>query len=312
MNIKQKNFVSAVVYVHDAANVIERFLETLYGVLNANFEKFEVICVDDASMDNSKSIIKKFANKSAGGMLSIVNMSYYQGVEAAMRAGIDLAIGDFVFEFDEVEIDYEADMIMQVYNRSLQGFDVVSCGKGNLHMSSNIFYSIYNRHSSTQYALKSETFRIISRRGINRVQSMSVNMPYRKAVYSNCGLKIDHINYKPTDNNAAKAQRLKNPHDTALTALILFTNVAYKISLVFTLVMMIATLISVGYAVTVYLMGNPVAGYTTTMILISGGFFAIFAVLVVIIKYLSVLLGLVFNKQRYVIEGIEKITNGSE
>ena len=312
MSFKQKNFISIVVYIHNVEYLIDNFLETLYRMMDDNFEKYEIICVNDGSTDNSKEVIKTHAGKTSSCMLSIVNMSYYQGIEASMRAGIDLAIGDFVFEFDEIVLDFDPNLIMEVYNRSLQGYDIVSCGKGNFRTSSKLFYSIYNRNSGTPYALRSETFRIISRRGINRVQSMSVNIPYRKAMYSNCGLSLDYLLYQPINTGAEQRQkqkqRLKDPYDMAITSLILFTNIAYKMSLFFSIVMMLATLGSLAYVVVVYLTGNPVAGYTTMMILMSGAFFALFAILAMVIKYLSVILGLVFHKQRYLIESIEKIT----
>jgi len=190
----------------------------------------------------------------------------------------------------------------------LQGYDIVSCGKGNFRASSKLFYSIYNHHSGTQYMLKSETFHIISRRGINRVQSMCVNIPYRKALYYNCGLKLDYIYYKPINTDAKQVQRLKKPYDTALTSLILFTDIAYKVSLFFAFAMMLAMLGSLAYVVMIYLAGNPVAGYTTMMVLMSGAFFVLFAILGIVIKYLSVILELVFRKQYHMIEGIEKIT----
>jgi len=308
MIIKQKKFVSAVVYTYSAEETIESFLRMLYGVMDNNFEKFEIICVNDASPDKSKNVINKLAGEFSNCMLSVVNMSYYHGVEASMQAGVDLAIGDFVFEFDSAAADYAPDLIMQVYNRSLQGFDIVSCGKNNTRATSKLFYSVYNRHSGTQYPLKTETFRILSRRAINRVHSMSLNLPYRKALYANCGLKVDLIPYKAISAGKKHKPALKNPSDTAFTALILFTNVAYKLTLIFTFIMMIATLGSLGYVVAVYLLGNPVEGYTTMMCLMSGAFFALFAVLAMVVKYLSVILNLIFNKQRYVIESIEKIT----
>ena len=225
-----------------------------------------------------------------------------------MQAGVDLAIGDFVFEFDSTIMDYDPDLIMRIYDHALHGFDIVSCGRERMRTSSKLFYSVYNRHSGTQYMLKSESFRILSRRAINRVHSMSVHLPYRKALYSNCGLKADHIHYKkPSQSRAGRLQTLKNPHDTALTTLILFTNVAYKITLWFSLLAMLVTLGTVGYVVAIYFTGTPVEGYTTMMLLMSGAFFAVFAVLSVVIKYLSVLCGLVFNKQRYVIESVDKL-----
>ena len=305
--MKHKNFVSAVVYVCNAEREIAGFLKMLYGVLDAGFENFEIICANDASSDGSKHIIKNLAGDFAGCMLSVVNMGYYHGVESAMPAGVDLAIGDFVFEFDSPAADYPPELIMQAYGRLLQGFDIVSCGGGRGRAASSIFYALYNRHSGTRHKLRGEAFRVISRRAINRVHSMSASLPYRKALYANCGLKADYISYEPERARGKQARTLKSPHDTALTSLILFTNVAYKLTLSLTVIMMFATLGAIIYVTAVYLLGNPVEGYTTMMLFMAGAFFALFAVLSVIIKYLSVISGLIFNRQRYLIESVEKI-----
>jgi len=159
MSIKQKTFISAVIYICNAETVIENFLKTLYGVLYEHFEKFEIICANDASTDATTDIIRKLAGSFNNCTLSILNMSYYQGVEAAMHAGVDLAIGDFVFEFDSTAMDYDPELIIRVYERSLHGFDIVSCGRERIRALSKLFYSLYNRHSGTQNKLKSETFR---------------------------------------------------------------------------------------------------------------------------------------------------------
>ena len=43
MENKEKNFISAVIYVHNAANRIERFLTTVINELETNFEHSEII-----------------------------------------------------------------------------------------------------------------------------------------------------------------------------------------------------------------------------------------------------------------------------
>lgn len=55
---KEKNFVSAVVYVHNAGERLDRFLAMVTSVLEANFEHAEIICVNDASTDNSVDVIR--------------------------------------------------------------------------------------------------------------------------------------------------------------------------------------------------------------------------------------------------------------
>lgn len=308
---KEKNFISAVVYVHNNQDTIDYFLKKISEVLADNFEKFEIICVNDDSTDESINIIKTASNALSGCVLSIVNMSFYQGKEAAMNAGTDLAIGDFVFEFDNSIVDYDLSMVMDVYNHSIKGHDIVAASNSEKRLTSNLFYILFNRGANTQYKLGSETFRILSRRAINRIHGMSKTIPYRKALYANCGLKFDTLKYEPIKIHMIShtKQQHRMRQDTALSTLILFTDIAYKLSIYMTGLMMLATLGGGIYTVVVFISKRPVAGYTTTMLILSGSFFGVFAILAIIIKYLSILVDLVFKKQKYILESIEKISN---
>lgn len=307
---KEKNFISAVVYTHNSGDTIDTFLSEIHGVLAENYEKFEIICVNDASEDNTVEMIKKAGRSISDCVLSIINMSYYQGVEISMNAGVDLAIGDFVFEFDTTLRDYDLALIRKIYDRSLTGYDIVSAGNSKRRFSSRLFYNIYNRNSGTHNKLTTESFRILSRRAINRVHSMSKTLPYRKALYSNCGLKIDTVLYDSCESHNIRRtkQQKKLREKTAIDTLILFTDIAYKVSIGFTLLMMAATVITGIYVITVFALGQPVPGFTPTMLVMTGSFFGVFAILAIIIKYLSLLVDLVFKRQKYIIESIEKIT----
>ena len=59
-------------------------------------------------------------------MVNVVHMSFFQGLESAMNAGRDIAIGDFVYEFDDIFVDYEPELIMEVYREMLCGNDIVA------------------------------------------------------------------------------------------------------------------------------------------------------------------------------------------
>lgn len=69
INSKEKNFVSAVVYVHNNENKIEGFLKAINEVLKENFKEYEIICVNDGSIDNSEKIIKNTAKSIEGDVL---------------------------------------------------------------------------------------------------------------------------------------------------------------------------------------------------------------------------------------------------
>ena len=60
---KEHNFVSAVVYLHNCAGGITSFLSMLQGQLDANFERYEIVCVNDASADDSAEKARSFARE---------------------------------------------------------------------------------------------------------------------------------------------------------------------------------------------------------------------------------------------------------
>ena len=301
---KEKNFISAVIYVYNQEQEIYNFLLNLQNILNKNFEKYEIICVNDASTDGSVDQIKKFvsANKATEGntAVTILNMSFYQGLELSMNAGVDLSIGDFVYEFDTIDSSYSEALIMDVYRRSLSGYDIVSASK--------FFYLLFNKTAHTQYILQTEAFRILSRRGINRVHSISKTIPYRKAVYANCGLKTDVIYYENADfDRKMDRETVHKRKETAVDAIILYTDLAYRVSSTFSMLMILFTAAIGLYTIGIYFGGRPVAGWTTTMLFLAFSFGGIFIILTIIIKYMSIILRLNFNKQKYIIESMEKL-----
>lgn len=308
---KEKNFVSAVIYVHNNEKYIGSFIKEIAAILSDNFEKYEIICVNDHSDDNSVNEIKKVSKKISGS-LSFINMSYYQGIEAAMNAGVDLAIGDFVFEFDNSFMDYPIDTIMKVYYRSLEGYDIVSAAPKIIKKhSSKLFYSIFNKYADTEYKIRTESFRILSRRSINRVHSMSDTIPYRKVFYANCGLKSDTIVYN-NENFGEDKQTVEmrdNRKNMAVNSMMLFTNFAYNFAIILAGIMMLVTVGTAIYTLIVFL-GNskPVEGWTTTMLFLSFAFFGVFAMSAIIIKYLTIIVNLIFKKQKYTIESVEKLS----
>ena len=304
---KEKNFVSAVIYIHNNEGAILAFLAGLCRVMQANFEKYEIICVDDASTDQSVARVRDFSSQSDTAMISIIKMSYYQGLEHSMNAGMDLAIGDFVFEFDRIQLDFDFQLIMQIYRHSLTGFDIVNAApKNGAGFVSKMFYVLYNRYSKQAYKLQTESFRVLSRRGINRVHSLSKTIPYRKAIYANCGLKMDTVYYEPLSKQDRTVS--ENRWNTAINSLILFTDVAYRFASLLAIGMMVITACIGIYALLIYFDRQPVVGWTSMMLLLSGGFFGIFAIAAIVIKYLSILIDLEFRKKNYLIEDIEKLS----
>ena len=228
-----------------------------------------------------------------------------------MNAGVDLSIGDFVFEFDNSILDYDLDEILKVYHTSLNGYDIVSATADvKQKWSSTLFYSVFNKFSAENAQITTESFRVLSRRAINRIDSLNKTIPYRKAVYVNCGLKTTNLKYSIVNNQQKNMDKREKNYraDLAIDSLILFTNVGYRISLFLTLTMMVMALGMAVYCLIVYFSSTPIAGWTTTVLFLSAAFFGLFAILTIVIKYLQVLVDLVFKKKQYNFESVEKLT----
>ena len=307
MNNKEKNFVSAVVYLYNEGNNILSYVSGLEETLKNNFEKYEIIVVNDASTDNSVELVKSYVSSQDGAKVTLMNMGFHQGLETSIGAGVDLAIGDFVLEIESAEADYNWNVMMEVYRHSLEGYDIVNaCGKvGKKITAGSIFYKVMNQYANLQYPLTSGSFRIVSRRAINRIHSLATKIPYRKVAYSNCGLKSDIVQYDCIKK--INPRRYANRLELASTSLVLFTDLAFRF--VFTIAVL-ASIITTGlviYGITTFIMNGLINSWTIIVFFICLALSGILTAICIVIRYLSTLVKLNYLKKDYIFESIDKL-----
>jgi dolichol-phosphate mannosyltransferase len=278
----------------------------IYQFISEHFINMEIICVNDASDDNTVKQIHSFAEIYPDCTLSIVHLDHYHGKDYAFSAGVDIAIGDFVFEIDSTFIDYCPGLLLDLYAKALQGFDIVAARpKYTNDFTAKLFYSLFNRFSRINYQLAPETSRVISRRAINRLALLNNTIIYRKAHYSMCGLKIASIVYENKVGKYKKSMAtFVKRQNVAINSFLYFTDIAYKFSSGLLLTMVLSVLICGVYAI---INKQNYVESTIQTILISFGFVGVFLMLTIIIKYVDLILNILFKKQNYLISSIEKI-----
>ena len=296
---KEKNFISAVVYLHNDGVRAVKFFKMLTEQLDAHFEQYELIAVDDACTDDTIPMLRDWA-KDLDKPLTFLHMSLFQRLEPCMNAGLDASIGDYVYEFDTTDVPYPADMIFAAYQTT--GSDIVSVCPSRTSGTSRLFYGVFNANSHSAYRLRTDAFRLVSRRAVNRVHASSEHLPYRKAAYAASGLKMTDLTFEGRimDRGAGRLS-------LAADSLALYTDAGFKLSAGVTLVMMVLALAELVYTLVIFATGHPIEGWTTMMFVLTLGFAGVFAVLAIIVKYLSLLVELIFKKQKYLIESVEKI-----
>ena len=194
VNAKEKNFVSAVVYLHNDGPRGVEFCQAVAAQLDAHFAQYELVAVDDACTGGTVEALRAWAKEQAA-PVTILHMSLYHGLENAMNAGLDAAIGDYVYEFDSTAMPYPAELIWEAYRTALQGSDIVSVCPDSTRRGSGLFYRIFNANAHSPYQLRTDAFRLVTRRAINRVHATSAHLPYRKAAYAASGLKMTDLTF---------------------------------------------------------------------------------------------------------------------
>lgn len=313
MTEKEPKFISVVAYIQNDAGRIRPFLKEIMGKCRESFEKCELILVNDDSTDGSiDEIHGYFKENPADYMVSIVKLGMAQGIESAMNIGRDMTIGDYVYEFDDLHMDYSPEMILEAYQKCLTGSDIVSVsGKYQMRLTSRLFYALYNHFSHGQQPIGPETFRLLSRRAINRIHSTGRYIPYRKAVYMNCGLKISRMQYEVGEGNRRNYRmgRSDERMNLAVDSFIYFTDLLERVSLSICLIFILIALGVIVYTVWSFFMDQHLAaGWVSLMGFLSLGFIGVFGILTIILRYLGVLINLSYRRRHHLIEEIEKLS----
>ncbi len=84
-------FFSFVIPVYNVQEYLRKCLES---VLFQEYTNFEVICINDASSDDSLSILQEYAKVHSN--IIIINKTNNEGLSNARNSGIEIAKGDYI------------------------------------------------------------------------------------------------------------------------------------------------------------------------------------------------------------------------
>lgn len=160
--------ISIVLPVFNEAAGIEHFnLELSNELDKIKSYNFEIIYCDDGSSDDSLNILSRLAN--IDDRIRIISLSKNFGKEIATTAGIELAIGTAIITLDS-DSQHPVELIPKFIDLWQSGSRVVigvrqSSSYGSIfkRFSSYVFYSLFNRFTSTELIPGATDFRLIDR-----------------------------------------------------------------------------------------------------------------------------------------------------
>ena len=116
--------VSVIIPVYNTEKFIEKCLDS---VCNQTLSDIEIICINDASTDNSLEILKHYASQD--NRIQIINFEENKGAALARNTGIDAATGEYIGFVDSDDF-VDLDFYEKLYDKAaVENADAV---KGNI------------------------------------------------------------------------------------------------------------------------------------------------------------------------------------
>lgn len=296
----EQNYISVIIVVNDEKKDIIEKINKINDILKNSFKNSEILIVDNTSKKiNFGSLKESKINH------TIIKLPIKHSNQSALNAGVAMAIGDYIVEIEDISFDIDYNQIVDLYKKSQEGNDFVFLTPKQSKWSSKIFYKILNRSFKNMFEadISSSVMTLSSRRGQNKIAEVGRRIINRNVAYVLSGLKfssiIADIKYK---NKRSFSSNLMLMFDT----LIYYTDVVMLFSQQLSFIFFILFGLGAVYSVVQKLFFDIVKGWASIFTLTSLGFFGIFFILSIMIRYLHHILRNSLNSKDYIFGSIEK------
>lgn len=292
---KRDAFVSVIVPVFNENTYIADFVRHCHSVLAHTYANYELIVVDDGSSDGTGSAVASLLKSIDG--LRLLRLSRPFGREAAVLAGLDSSIGDYVVVMlpvsDPVEII--PDMVEQCRRGSgiVVGVEKEPAVRSlPAQLASKFFHWYCRRHLGLELHRGSRFFRVFSRTALNAVLQIKDRVRNLRHLSGIVGFDADQFLYSPIWRTATPISR-QLWEDVSEGVHVILANSRHPLRFVTVLGLgaSILNLLYIGYIIAVYLAKpNVAAGWTTLSLQQGVMFFLIFVILTVLAEYVGLVL----------------------
>jgi glycosyltransferase involved in cell wall biosynthesis len=226
--------LSLVMPCFNEADALTRFFEHVPSVLDDLDVSWEIIAVNDGSLDDTLERLLAAARRD--GRVRVVDLSRNFGKEAALTAGLDTARGQAVVPID-VDLQDPPELIGAMLAQWRDGYDVVYAvrrARGSdtrlKRVTANLFYRLYNRMTTVMIPPNAGDFRLLDRRVVEVLKALPERNRFMKGLFAWLGFRQTAIAYdRPARAAGASKFSYWKLWNFALDGLTSFTTVPLRI-----------------------------------------------------------------------------------
>ena len=273
--------LSIVVPCYNEAENVEMFYEKIIKTLDNEMKDAEIIFINDGSKDETFKNLNTIYDSSPF-QIKVINFSRNFGKEAALLAGLEASVGDFV-----AIIDADQQQHPKYIQESLDflqthlDYDSVAMIQENRHESKmliffkNCFYKLVNKLTDVELKPAASDFRVLNRKVVDAILNLPERCRFSKGIFAWVGFKTHFIPYEVEDRLHGESKwSFWKLFAYAIDGITAFSTKPLVISsFLGVLICLLAFIMILFILIKTIIWGDPVAGFPTlaTLILFAMG-----------------------------------------
>lgn len=203
------NLISVVLPFFNEAASVDALMTRLLDVLDRQPVPYEVICIDDGSLDETWERLSAWRERCDN--ITLISLSRNFGKEIAITAGLDAAEGDCTVILDS-DLQHPPELIGAMLVKWQEGFDVVTAVRRDRDTDSfarrtlsRMFYRAFNTLSQTPITPDAGDFRLLDRKVVGAIRRMRERARFMKGIYGWVGFKNTTIPFDVEDRQHGRS-----------------------------------------------------------------------------------------------------------
>ena len=191
--------LSIVVPMLDESAVLDRFFARLVPVLESITDRYEILCIDDGSTDDTFQRLEAY--RLANPRIRLIGLSRNFGKENALSAGLDFAAGLAVIPMD-ADLQDPPEVVPEMVAKWREGYDVVLARRASREGESwakrataHAFYRLIGQLSQVAIPENVGDFRLMDRRVVEALATLPERSRFMKGVFAWLGFRQVVIEY---------------------------------------------------------------------------------------------------------------------
>lgn len=197
--MERKIELSIICPMYNESNNIDYFFKRLFPVLEKLNCTYEIICINDGSMDETLDKILRYRKLNQD--IKVINLSRNFGKEIALTAGLRFSKGKAVIPIDS-DLQDPPEFIENLVKKWHEGYDVVYASRKKRYgetiakrITAKLFYNIINYFSETPIPKNTGDFRLLDRKVVEVLNNIPERTRFMKGLFAWVGFNQVGISY---------------------------------------------------------------------------------------------------------------------